>query len=150
MGLFSVWDKFPADFTHLHTDEKSTSTIDHFFVNQALLDLVEDAAPVHLGDNPSRHSPIMMKIKVAQVQTKISQVETQNFRKPAWYKATQEDKDHYTSLLESRLRALTIPDNLNCQDVLCKCDQHSKARDNHLLDILCTLVETSYECIPLI
>ena len=117
LELFSVWDKFPADFTHLHTDGKNTSTIDHFFVNQRLLDLVQDAGPVHLGDNPSRHSPIMMKIKIPELKTKISQVVTPPPRKPAWYKAAQADKDHYTSLLDSRLRALTVPDSLQCQNV---------------------------------
>ena len=149
LELFSVWDKFPADFTHLHTDGKNTSTIDHFFVNQRLLDLVQDAGPVHLGDNPSRHSPIMMKIKIPELKTKISPVVTPPPRKPAWYKAAQADKDHYTSLLDSRLRALTVPDSLQCQNVLCKCNHHSEERDSHLIDILCTLIETSYECIPL-
>ena len=38
IGVKSVWEKFPVDFTHLHTDMKSTSTLDHFFLNQNLLD----------------------------------------------------------------------------------------------------------------
>ena len=29
IGLLSVWDKFPVDFTHMHTDGKSTSILDH-------------------------------------------------------------------------------------------------------------------------
>ena len=53
IGLTSVWEKFPIDFTHIHTDLKSFSTLDHFYVSQQLLDLVVDAGPVHLGDNPS-------------------------------------------------------------------------------------------------
>ena len=64
IGLFSVWEKFQIDFTHIHTDSRSTSIIDHFFVNERLLNLVTDAGPVHLGDNLSRHSPIMMKIQI--------------------------------------------------------------------------------------
>ena len=59
IGLTSVWEKFPIDFTHIHTDLKSFSTLDHFYVSQQLLDLVVDAGPVHLGDNPSGHSPIV-------------------------------------------------------------------------------------------
>ena len=61
IGVQSVWEKFPVDFTHLHTDMKSMSTLDHFFLNQRLLDQVVDAGPVHLGDNLSRHSPIMLQ-----------------------------------------------------------------------------------------
>ena len=67
LGIISVWTKFRADFTHLHVDSKSTSVIDHFFLNQELLDLVDDAGPVHLGDNLSRHSPIMMKLRLPEV-----------------------------------------------------------------------------------
>ena len=35
--------KLPVDFMHLHTDFKSSSVIDHFFVNQRLLENIEDA-----------------------------------------------------------------------------------------------------------
>ena len=33
-------------------------------MNERLLALITDAGPVHLGDNLSRHSPIMMKIMI--------------------------------------------------------------------------------------
>ena len=88
LGLISVWTKFPIDFTHLHTDLKSSSILDHFFVNQRLLDMVVDAGPIHLGDNHSRHSQIMMKITFPEIPEKERQPEPQHFRKPAWYKAS--------------------------------------------------------------
>ena len=134
IGLLSVWEKFPVDFTHLHTDSKSTSTIDHFFLNQRLLDLVEDAGPLHLGDNLSRHSPIMLKLKIEKLNVKSQQQAPFKPRRPAWYKATPEHKDEYTTLLDAKLRALVLPDTLTCQDVSCQCED---------IDILCTLVETS-------
>ena len=149
LGLISVWQKFPADFTHLHVDFKSTSVLDHFFVNQRLLDLVEDAGPVHLGDNLSRHSPIMMKIKLPEVSARVNQPEVPRLRKPAWYKATQHDKDQYTLALDHKLKQLVIPHSMNCSDVTCQCQFHTEERDSHVLDILCALIETSYEYIPL-
>ena len=36
-GLVSVWDHFECDFTHMHVDLKSVSTIDHFLVNRSCL-----------------------------------------------------------------------------------------------------------------
>ena len=66
-NLRSVWEKFSIDYTHVHTDMKSLSTIDHFFVNQRLLDRIKDAGPIHLGDNLSRHSPIMVKIELPDI-----------------------------------------------------------------------------------
>ena len=150
LGLVSVWSKFHADFTHLHVDSKSTSVIDHFFLNQGLLDLVEDAGPIHLGDNLSRHSPIMLKLKLPQVAySNTKETEFKMNRSPAWYKASQADKDHYTSLLEQKLLELEIPTNLRCSDIHCEDRQHIHDGDLHVLDILCTVIETSYETIPL-
>ena len=150
LGLVSVWSKFHADFTHLHVDSKSTSVIDHFFLNQGLLDLVEDAGPIHLGDNLSRHSPIMLKLKLPQVAySNTKETEFKMNRSPAWYKASQADNDHYTSLLEQKLLELEIPTNLRCSDIHCEDRQHIHDGDLHVLDILCTVIETSYETIPL-
>ena len=112
IGLFSVWDKFPVDFTHIHTDNKSTSIVDHFFMNQRLLDLVQDAGPVHLGDNRSRHSPIMMKIRFEDIPTKIKEPKPTRSRTPAWYKATEDDKNQYTVLLDQKLSDLIPPASL--------------------------------------
>ena len=81
--------------------------IDHFFLNQELLDLVDDAGPVHLGDNLSRHSPIMMKLRLPEVaywKNKEPRVNKQ--RHPAWFKATQADKELYTYILEEKLLKL--------------------------------------------
>ena len=70
-------------------------------------------------------------------------------RSPAWYKASQADNDHYTSLLEQKLLELEIPTNLRCSDIHCEDRQHIHDGDLHVLDILCTVIETSYETIPL-
>ena len=118
IGLKSVWEKFPPDFTHLHTDLKSSSIIDHFFVSEKLLDLVEDAGPVHLGDNRSRHSPIVMKLNIANLKAECpKKSDSSNIRKPAWYKATEQEKNEYTVLLSQKLDDLTPPDSLSCNDV---------------------------------
>ena len=53
IGLVSLWNSFHIDYTHIHTDLKSVSKIDHFLVNERLLAHVVDAGPLHLGDNPS-------------------------------------------------------------------------------------------------
>jgi exonuclease III len=65
VGLLSVWDHHPVNYTHMHTDMVSTSTIDHFLVNERLLSVIVDAGVLHLGDNLSRHSPIMINLTLA-------------------------------------------------------------------------------------
>ena len=88
-GLVSVWDHFECDFTHMHVDLKSVSTIDHFLVNRRLIDHIS-CAPIHLGDNGSRHSPIMLKLKVGNIP-RSAPVNVEQPRRPAWYKAKQEE-----------------------------------------------------------
>ena len=36
-GLVLAWEKFTVDFSYLHTDHKSSSILDNFYVNAALL-----------------------------------------------------------------------------------------------------------------
>ena len=55
-----------------------------------LLDNIEDAGVLHLGDNLSRHSPIMLKLKLETIMKK-NVSDTGRKRKPAWFKATEED-----------------------------------------------------------
>ena len=40
IGLVSLWRHHHVDHTHVHTDNVSTSTLDHFLVNERLLPLV--------------------------------------------------------------------------------------------------------------
>ena len=150
LGLKSVWKKFPIDFTHIHTDLKSCSTLDHFYVSQQLLDLVTDAGPIHLGDNPSRHSPIIMKLNIGNLKSSCpTKPLSSAIRKPAWYKATSDQKLEYTALLNEKLLELVPPESLYCCDVTCQCTDHSDDRDKYVLDIMCAVMEASHECIPL-
>ena len=84
IGLMSVWEKYPINFTHVHTDLKSTSILDNFLVNEGLLEYIEDAGVMHLGDNLSRHSPIMVKLKVGQIPRRNLKENTPKQRRPAW------------------------------------------------------------------
>ena len=55
-----------------------------------------------------------------------------------------------TSSLHHRLTELKCPDSLyRCQDSKCELPSHDKKRDDIVLDVLCTMVETSYMCLPL-
>ena len=149
IGLVSVWEKFAIDFTHLHTDLHSSSILDNFFMNEELLEHVVDAGPVHLGDNLSRHSPIMIKLDVGSIPARSKSRSIPKPRRPAWGKATDDDKNDFTSLLEEKLEDLQLPQSLLCADVKCKNKSHSADRDSLLLDIMSSVIECSHSCIPL-
>ena len=136
IGLLSVWDKCAIDFTQLHTDLQSSSILDNFFLNPELLDLNVDAGPVHLGDNLSRHSPIMIKLELGSMISRSTSKSIPRPRIPAWLKATEEDKN-FTFLLDD----LVIPESLLCADVRCKNKSHSMERGSFLLDIMTSVIK---------
>ena len=147
IGLIPVWERHPVDFTHLHTDLKSTSTLDHFIVNERLLPLIQ-ADVVHLGDNLSRHSPIMLKLDIGAIPKK-EKVRIKSYKRPVWYKATQVDTDNYSKEIQYRLEKLKVPTSISCSDPHCQDPIHSSERDNLLLDILCGVIEASHTSIPM-
>ena len=55
-----LWEVHPVDFTHIHTDMSATSILDHFLVTERLVPLVDRCTALHLGDNMSRYSPILI------------------------------------------------------------------------------------------
>ena len=133
--LKSVWTTFSADYSYCHTDLSSFSLIDHFFVNENFLDNCLDAAPMHIGDNRSNHSPIMLKIRIPDIQRK-ENINNVVIGKPNWRKAEQEDIDEYTVVLNEKLSELSLPQSFHCKDVTCKIPHHSEDRDSHAIDIL--------------
>ena len=64
LGLISLWETHPVPYTHVHTDWKSRSILDHFFLSPRLLALVVDCGIIERGDNLSRHCPIWVSLEL--------------------------------------------------------------------------------------
>ena len=56
IGLVSLWNHHKIDFTHMHTDNKSVTSLDHFLISLRLLPLITGCGVIHRGDNMSRNS----------------------------------------------------------------------------------------------
>ena len=148
LGLVSLWDSCHVDYTHVHTDFKSTAVLDHFVVTERLVPLVTKCWAIHRGDNPSRHSPILLQLNVGDIPSKQADT-TWLPRKPAWHKATGDSITKFGQELQSKLADISAPASLHCMDPLCSNQTHSKERDDMVVDILCAVVETSHTSIPL-
>ena len=148
LGLVSAWSHHPVDHTHVHTDGVSHSVLDHFLVNERLVPLIEECTPLHRGDNLSRHSPILLRLKVGDIPTK-QKASSWLPKKPAWYKASLVDIQNYKQDMQVSLQKLMVPDNLCCKDPHCSDPAHSSDRDSFVLDILCSLIESSHTKLPL-
>jgi hypothetical protein len=149
LGLHSVWETFPIDYTHSHTDNASFSTIDHFICNERLLGLVLDCGPLHLGDNLSRHSPILLKLDMGKLPTKIKVNECKPMR-PAWYKATEKQQMEFKTDLDERLKKVVVPGCMLCTDLYCGLKEHTEERDGYMLDLMGALIEASHATIPMV
>ena len=150
LGLVPLWKDNNIDYTHIHTDGVSSSTIDHFMLSPALLPLVEECGPLHRGDNLSRHSPVFVKLKISGVPHRPLTEQSPPRRRPAWDRATEAEVESYTTRLHQRLQGIHIPGSMvHCRDPLCNEPSHTKMRDSMVLDILLSMVETSYTTIPL-
>ena len=149
IGLVSLWSAYPVDFTHVHTDNKSVSTVDHFIVNPELLPRVCGSGAIQAGDNLSRHSPIWLKISLGEPLPLKKVVPHRTPRKPSWPKATPENIGNFTETLGSRLSDVVAPDSLGCSNCQCTDPLHSQERDSFTLDILLSMVEVTHTCLPM-
>ena len=121
----------------MHTDHKSTSILDNFYVNESLLPYIEAAQPVHLGDNPSGHSPIVLTLQIDNISERlVKEDEVRVPRQIAWEKAEKEELRVYREHLQQRLEELTQPDTLECHDVHCQDQHHADERDKYVMDLM--------------
>ena len=148
VGLVSVWEKFPIDFTYMHHDHKSCSILDNFYVNAELLPYIEEAGPIHLGDNPSGHSPVLLKLKLSHPPKSNIQECVRVPRRLQWSKADEADIKKFSKHIQERLEVLADPECLSCLDVKCNNEEHSRTRDSYVMDLMSILIEAGYATIP--
>ena len=131
------------DFTHIHTDMKSIAVHVHFLVNERLVLLVAECRVLHSGDNMSRHSPIPLKLRVGDIPIR-KKVCSSVPRRTAWNKATQENIEQYKDDLKDKLDEMLLPDSMSCVDSHCRDPAHSSDRESVMLDVLCSVIESSH------
>ena len=94
-GLVSLWDNHPIDFTHIHTDNKSISTVDHFLISPSLVPCISSCGVVHRGDNLSRHSPIWLSLSLDTPLPMKKKFSRKTPKKPSWPKSSEDDISSY-------------------------------------------------------
>ena len=149
LGLISVWDHHQIDYTHVHTDDRTFTTLDHFVCNERILPLITDCAVMHYGDNNSRHSPIMLRLKVGALPLRQDKDEVRQ-KRPGWYKANETHISNYKADLQGRLEAISVPECLKCSDSQCSDESHTMLRDDLVMETLCAVIESSHATIPMV
>ena len=146
-GLVSLWSSHPVPCTHIHTDNKSKSTIDHILLSPRLIPLVYDCGIVERGDSLSRHCLIWVRIKLGSLPVRQS-AKAWLPRKTSWSKATATELDTYTATLQSKLLDLPVLESLWYANPHCGTAAHCQDGDELVLDILDTMVRSAHSSLP--
>ncbi len=90
--LCIMWNNLSVDYTYIHTDKESSSTIDLFLVNGAIINLCTVGGVNHIYSDGIFHSPAFIHLDIGSMPVYIQ--DRHNFiPKVAWYKASQCDID---------------------------------------------------------
>ena len=145
------WDRYSFDFTHPFemNDHCYSSTLDHFFWSENIIEDVIEADVLHMPGNTSDHCPIYCKMYITGLQT-TSQQECITSRKINWNKASEEERAAYRTNLEHLLKSIQSPPGIrHCQNSHCNDKIHLSDCDNILYDILQSINHSAIQCLPL-
>ena len=137
-GLHTAWDSYEIDFTHIQENNNvvHTSTLDHFFWDQAFENQVIDAGVIHSFENSSDHCPVFCNVRIDACETK----DVRNFSRPIrpnWKRSTEEEKTTFKNTLADKLDNISLPQSLLCcRDLHCKDSSHLQDCDLLISNVL--------------
>ena len=128
----------------------ATSLIDHFVIDECLSNLVTDYFCFQRGDNLSDHSPIVLRLRLAQELETCTESPREAGVRLSWQKATDNDIADYRQVLSFLLNDINAPDNpLMCRNGIC-CEQslHKHEIEMYALTLSSACLAAAEACIP--
>ena len=155
-NLQTVWSYFDCDFTYCHPTTRnnrvlySFSKIDHFILNENIIDCIEDASVLHLGENLSNHDSIYLRIKCQNFKNvNTDEVFISKGFQPSWKKASPEHIKALQDTFKVGLEDIPIPnETFICRDLHCSRDSHLEDVDVYAVKVLSLLEDCVEGCIP--
>ena len=135
-----------VDFTYCDTskDPFAYSTIDHFAVNQHMLEGVVMAGVYHDGSHIAKHSPIIIKFEVDKIDLSTEKFEGQT--RVSWNMACADAKENFRYVFENKLQSVSY--DTICQDIHCKSESHMEKLEEFTLSTLVAMESAGVECLP--
>lgn len=154
-NLIPIWTKFSCDFTYSQNQIRNGrsrttfSTIDHFIVNENLLNSCVEGCPLHIAENMSNHEIIFLKITIQNLEIPSVERIDDPQPKPAWHKAKQENLNNFKNEFQTSLSDISVPhESFCCRDLHCKRKEHIISLDTYTLAVLAALEEATRSKIP--
>ncbi len=140
-----MWNQFSVDYTYIHTDKESSLIIDHFLVNETIINLCTVGGVNHIYSDRIFHSTAFLHLDIGCIPVYIQ--DRNNFiPKVAWYAASHCDTYKYN--LQHELKHLTVPVCINeCTDSCCESLSH-KEDINKYYDTLLNVLISAGEHLP--
>jgi hypothetical protein len=91
----------------------------------------------------------MVRLNMGALPRKVKTVPERR-RRPAWYKASEEQQALYSENLQRRIQTVPVPDCLWCQDLQCRDPAHSEERDGFVLNLMGAVIESSHATLPMV
>ena len=152
-NLNRSWEQFEVDFTHFQENNGVThvSTLDHFFWNINMSNMIQDAGVIHHCENMSDHAPIYCQVSVESSPNDEVPSDTTSppILKPSWKRATPEQKESFPSILNEKLSTFSMPEEiLNCRNVKCRSIDHCDKADEFISKVLQSVEDAAAEALP--
>lgn len=137
------------DFTYKCPVYDTLHVIDHFIVNNALVNEIIDYRSIHDGDNLSSHCPISLSLDVNVAYMSASSGDD-FIPRPKWSDVSDVQINEYKVTLDDFLNDITIPwDVIHCSDPLCgDREEHCQRIQLFHDSIIDMCLITSEKCIP--
>ena len=136
LNLNIIWNKFPVDYTSMHTDGESCSITDRFLVSNDGYDLCMAGFSRDSVDSISRHSDIHIEVDVESICVSDTKHVSRSPH-PVFYKASKCDINKYRQCLEDGLRNISLSQHcVECDNLNSENDLHQSAIDNFFHQIM--------------
>ena len=90
----------------------------------------------------------MLQIEIPEIVGR-TQIKPIYELRPNWKQAEKEDTNDFSQTLHEQLLKILMTQSIQCTNILWKDPNHAHERDNHAVEVLINMIETSYDCIPL-
>ena len=137
---------FNLDYTY-HLNMRNFSLIDHFVIPTSFGNMVMNLRIKHDIDNLSDHDAVFIELVLELAL--LATVDRQHCNRPAWSRATNEEKVEYANCLSDLLKSINIPSEaVVCRDACCTLQSHRDILNQYCHDIGQCCLNAGVQTIP--
>lgn len=125
------------------------SCIDHFIVSQNVFDCILSHHVICQVENPSTHNIVSLSLDICIHHSTLLPKPKMLHNIPCnWSKASPEDINRYTQILNNKLNVIAVPDCMYCTNCHCRNVEHRRSIDLFCQSVIECCISASKQSIP--